>query len=138
MTDKINQLNTSYLIPGFELGPSYVEDPEESDQGYEDAPYSQMHALGDIPSPDSWKDMFGLKKTAPGPNQIEPPVRPASEGSTSTSSLSDLIRTLQNVSQSSSGLAEPSPKVKQMVRTFAAYAQMASRIRLRASDGGGQ
>lgn len=138
MTDKINQLNTSYLIPGFELGPSFVADPEETDQDYENAPYSQMHSLGDIPSPDGWKDMFGLNQVVPSPNQIDPPTRPVSQMGTGASIRSDLARISQSISSDSMGVAASSLKVKRMIGMFTAYEQMASRIRTRASDGGGQ
>jgi hypothetical protein len=138
MTDKIDQLNTSYLIPGFELGPSFVADPEEADQDYEDAPYSQMQSLGDIPSPNGWKDMFGLNQVAPGPSQIDPPTRPVAERATSTNATNASLSFPQNASYGGMGAAAASPKVKRMIGMFTAYEQATNRIRARASDGGGQ
>lgn len=138
MTDKINQFNTSYLIPGSELGPFFVADPEEADQSYEDAPYSQMQSLGDIPSPDGWKGMFGLNQIVPGSNQIDPPIRPISERAAGANATSDSLPSSESVFNGSMGAAASSPKVKRMIGMFTAYEQMTSRIRMRASDGGGQ
>ena len=47
---KINNVNTQYEIPGFDIAPQAFEPGEDDD--FEDAPYSRDH--GFIPSVDGW------------------------------------------------------------------------------------
>ncbi len=69
MTNKIDELNARYLIPGIELGTTAVADPDGTEEDYGDAPYSQVPAVTDIPSPiwlaGSARSKSGFTKSQP-------------------------------------------------------------------------
>jgi hypothetical protein len=131
---KIDELSTRYLIPGYELEPTAVAEPEEAAEEYADAPYGQMPAA-DVPLPGGWKELLGLNQVSPGPSQIDPPTRPASfkgvmRAKAQDASLAFPLSTLVGGMGASS-----SPKVGRMIGLLAAYRRAASRIRARAMDG---
>jgi hypothetical protein len=78
MTIKIDELNARYLIPGVDLGTTAVADSDSTEEDYHDAPYSQLPAVTDIPSPTGWQDLLGLNQLSSSPSQIDPPPLPPS------------------------------------------------------------
>ena len=139
MTIKIDELNARYLIPGVDLGTTALADPDGTEEDYSDAPYSQVPAVTDIPSPTGWQDLLGLNQVSPSPSQIDPPPLPASlkrgaNGNIGGSSL----RFPEGASGDGTGAESTSPKVERMFGMLAGYDQAARRIRARASEGGGQ
>lgn len=139
MTTKIDELNTRYLLPGVDLGTTAAAEPDDAEEDYSDAPYSQMPAMTDIPSPTGWQDLLGLNQTSPSPSQIDPPPLPPSltrgaDGNIGGGSL----RFPEGASGGGIGAASISPKIERMLGMLAGYHQAARRIRARASEGGGQ
>jgi hypothetical protein len=139
MTIKIDELNARYLIPGVDLGTTAVADSDGTEEDYSDAPYSQVPAVTDIPSPTGWQDLLGLNQVSPSPSQIDPPPLPASlkRGAIGNIGASSL-RFPEGASGNGMGAASSSPKVERMLSMLAGYHQAARRIRTRASEGGGQ
>lgn len=139
MRSKIDELNTRYLIPGIELGPAPAADPEVGEEDYGNAPYSQMPAMADVPSPTGWQDLLGLNQVSPSPSQIDPPPRPTSFEKRRAATAAGAFRLSPDSAHSKGMRAAPaSPKFYRMIGILAAYDQAARRIRARASEGGGQ
>jgi hypothetical protein len=137
MTTKIDELNTRYLIPGIELGTTSVADLDGAEDDYGDAPYSQMPAVTDMPSPTGWQDLLGLNQVSPSPSQIDPPPRPpALDKEPSANGIRNSLRFLASVNGNGMGSLSASPKVARMIGMLAGYDQAARRIRARAYEGG--
>jgi hypothetical protein len=139
MTIKIDELNARYLIPGVDLGTTAVGDPDGTEEDYGDAPYSQVPAVTDIPSPTGWQDLLGLNQGSPSPSQIDPPPLPASlERGASANIGGNSIRFRKSSSGDGMDAASTSPKVERMFDILASYDQATRRIRARATEGGGR
>jgi hypothetical protein len=139
MTTKIDELNTRYLIPGSELGTTAMADPDGAEDDYGDAPYSQMPAMTDMPSPNGWQDLLDLNRISPDPSQIDPPPRPTSlEKGTAADAIDASQPSLGSLSGNGTVAVSTSPKVQRMIGMLAGYDLMVRRIRARASEGGGQ
>lgn len=139
MRSTIDELNTRYLIPGVELGPAAATDPEAGEEDYGNAPYSQMLAMPDVPSPTGWQDLLGLNQASPSPSQIDPPPRPTSFEKRKAAIAAGAFRLLPDGAHSKEMRAAPArPKFDRMIGMLAAYDQTARRIRARASEGGAQ
>jgi hypothetical protein len=139
MKTKIDELSTHYLIPGVELAPTAVADPEMGEADYTDAPYSQMPAMADVPSPTGWQDLLGLNQVSPSPSQIDPPPRPTSleKGATTNAPGAPLLLP-GSAPGDGMGAASATPKFDRMIGMLAVYEQAARRIRARAAEGGGR
>jgi hypothetical protein len=139
MTIKIDELNARYLIPGVDLGTTAVADADGTEEDYSDAPYSQVPAVTDIPSPTGWQELLGLNQVSPSPSQIDPPPLPASLKRGANGNIrSDSLRFAEGASGDGMGAASTSLKVERMFGMLAGYDQAARRIRARAYEGGGQ
>lgn len=139
MRTKIDELSTHYLIPGVELGPAAVADPEGAEEDYGNAPYSQMPPMADVPSPTGWQDLLGLNQVAPSPSQIDPPPRPTSfENRRTANPVGASLLLTQSARADGMDASSATPKFDRMIAMLAAYDQAARRIRARASEGGGQ
>ena len=139
MTTRIDELNTRYLIPGVDLGPTAVADAEGGEEDFGDAPYSHMPPMGEIPSPTAWQDLLGLNEVPPDPTRIDPPPRPTSFRQLPTANpVGGPLRLMESVSSDGAGTPSVSPKVQRMIGMLASYRQAARYIRARASAGGGQ
>ena len=139
MTTRIDEINTRYLIPGFELGPASAADAEGIEEDYGDAPYSQMPLVGDLPSPTGWQDLLGLNQISPSPSQIGAPPRPASLRQwPPANSIGGRLRLVESMTGERAGALTGSPKVERMISMLARYERAARYIRARASEGGGQ
>jgi hypothetical protein len=132
---KINELSTRYLIPGYDLEPTAVAEPEEAGEEYGDAPYGQMPPA-DLPSPGGWKELLGLNQVSPGPSQIDPPTRPASFKGVMRAKAQDASLPFpRSALLGGMGGAPSSPKVGRMLGLLAEYRRAAIRIRARTLDG---
>jgi hypothetical protein len=139
MTIKIDELNARYLIPGVDFGTTAVADPDGTEEDYSDAPYSQVPAVTDIPSPTGWQDLLGLNQVSPSPSQIDPPPLPVSLGRGPNGNIPDSsLRSPGGASDDGMGAASTSAKVERMLGMLASYDQVARKIRARASESGGQ
>jgi hypothetical protein len=134
MKTKLDELSTRYLIPGIELGPTAVPDPEGGDN-YGDAPYSQMPVVADLPSPTGWQDMLGLNQVSPGPSQIDPPPRPTSLEKATYAAGVPPLHFLGNAPGNGIDRASASPRLDRMLGMLASYDRAARRIRARAGSG---
>ncbi len=80
MANRIDELNTSYLIPGTESGPARVDDVSEM-EGIEDdlvpSPYNGllMQSLENSFS-GNWQDLFGMGRVIQEPSHMDPPLKP--------------------------------------------------------------
>jgi hypothetical protein len=139
MTTRVDELNTHYLIPGVDLGPSAVADAEHVEDDWVDAPYSQVPPVGEMPSPTGWQDLLGLNQVAPDPSRIDPPPRPPSLQPWPTADvISRLLRFSGNVTRESAGAPRAlSLKVERMFGVLARYERASRYIRARGSEGGG-
>src|ERR1700749_588594 len=134
MTIKIHELNARYLIPGVAFGTPAVADPDGTEEDYSDAPYSQVPAVTDIPSPTGWQDLLGLNQVSPGPSQIDPPPRPPElDKGASANGIANSLRFLASVNGNDKGSLSATPKLERMIGLLAAYDQAARRVRARAS-----
>src|ERR1700741_3198997 len=139
MTITIDELNTRYLIPGVEMGTTATADLDGAEDDYRDAPYSQMPAVTDMPSPTGWQDLLGLNQVSPGPSQIDPPPRPPElDKGASANGIANSLRFLGSVNGNDKGSLSAARKVERMIGLLAAYDQAARRVRARASEGGGR
>ena len=139
MTTKIDELNTRYLIPGVDLGTTAAVESDDTEEDYSDAPYSQMPAMTDIPSPTGWQDILGLNQVSPSPSQIDPPPLPASLQRWANENIgSSSLRFPKAPSGDGMGAVSTSSKVERMFDMLAGYDQATRRVRARASEGGGQ
>ena len=139
MITKIDELNSRYLIPGIDLGTTAAADPDDTEEDYSEAPYSQVPAVTDIPSPTGWQDLLGLNQLSSSPSQIDPPPLPPSLKRRANGNIGGgSLRFPEGASGGGTGAASTSPKVERMLSMLAGYHQAARRIRTRASEGGGQ
>src|SRR5215470_6784198 len=137
MPNKIDELNTRYLVPGIDLGTTALADADAAEEDYGDAPYSQVPPVADMPSPTGWQDLLGLNQVSPSSSQIERPPRPdPSEWNGTGDVVNAPLHFLRNANIDGGAAASISPKVKRMIGMLAAYDQTARRIRARASEGG--
>jgi hypothetical protein len=130
---KVNNVNTQYEIPGFDIAPQAFEPGEDDD--FEGAPYSRDPGVISAPPTGGWKQLLGLMQPSPTPTSIEPPTRQM----TGRSRLGDTAShpvvghpTDRNDSQS----ANLSPKVSRMMTMLASRQEAVVTIRIRASEVG--
>ena len=130
---KVNNVNTQYEIPGFDIAPQAFEPGEDDD--FEDAPYSRDPGLISPPSAGGWQQLLGLLQPSPTPTSIEPPTRQMTGrsrlGDTASYSVGGNPED-RNDSQSSA----LSPKVSRMMTMLADRQEIVVKIRIRAAEVG--
>lgn len=132
---KIDDLNTNYIIPGFELESPAVE-PGESWDDYGDIPYSQAPVATDEPLPASWQELLGLNLVPPDPSQIDPPTRPPFFNRKTAAKSQNTPRGFLQSASSDTEDSFLSPEVSRMIGLLAAYEREVGRIRARAGGSG--
>lgn len=137
--NRIDELKTSYLIPGTDLGTTAVADPEGFEEDYGDAPYSRLPAFTEIPSPNGVHELLGLNQVAPSPTQIDPPPWPAiySRGAATANRATASLHLPANAPGKGTDVSA-SQKIERMKKLLASYDQTVRRIHARASGGGRQ
>src|ERR1700753_4310947 len=129
MTNKVNELNTRFLIPGSELDPSSVADPETMEQDFTDAPFSRLPQTAEMSLPQGWQQLFGLNQSSPEPNRMDPPPRPASLRGGLDGTPESSMQAIRSAFGDGRGAGASSGKVKRMVRLLDSYAKASGRIR---------
>jgi len=140
MTNKIDDLNARFLIPGAEVGALGSVDPESVEEDIFDAPYSTLPKFGEGSLPRDWQDLFGLNQVSPEPTHMDPPPRPPSlRGESSTGNVSEpSIRLMQGSFSRSGNGVPPSGNVRRMITMMTSYAHAIRGIRARSLEGGGR
>jgi hypothetical protein len=128
---KINNVNTQYEIPGFDIAPQAFEAEEDSD--FEGAPYSRDPGIIAPPATGGWQRLLGLMQSPPTPTSIDPPTR----------HVTGLSRPVGTASYSVAGTqtdhdhmqsASLSPRVSRMMTMLAHRQEAVAKIRLRAAE----
>jgi hypothetical protein len=130
---KVNNVNTQYEIPGFDIAPQAFEPGEDDD--FEGAPYSRDPDLVSPPPAGGWQQLLGLMQPFPTPTSIEPPTRQMTARSHLGDTASHAVvesQTDRNNSQS----PELSPKVSRMMTMLASRQEAVVTIRIRAAEVG--
>jgi hypothetical protein len=130
---KVNNVNTQYEIPGFDIAPQAFE-PEEDDD-FEGAPYSRDPGVLSPPPAGGWQQLLGLMQSSPTPTSIEPPTRQV----TGRSRLGDTASypVMGNrADRSDSQSATLSPKVNRMMTMLTIRQEAIAKIRIRATEAG--
>jgi hypothetical protein len=130
---KVNNVNTQYEIPGFDIAPQAFEPGEDDD--FEGAPYSRDPGVIFPPPAGGWQQLLGLMQSSPTPTSIDPPSRQT----TGRSRLGDTasysaVRSQGDRNDSQS--AALSPKVSRMVTMLASRQEVVDKIRIRAAEVG--
>jgi hypothetical protein len=128
---KINNVNTQYEIPGFDIAPQAFESGEYDD--FEGAPYSRDPGVLTSPSTGGWQQLLGLREFSPTPTSIQPPTREVTgrsrmEATASYSTVKD------QANRRDSQMAALSPKVGRMMALLADRQETISKIRIRAAE----
>jgi hypothetical protein len=131
---KINNVNTQYEIPGFDIAPQAFE-PGEEDDDFEGAPYSRDPGLISLPPAGGWQQLLGLMQPSPTPMSIDPPTRQMTGRSRMgvTASYS-VVRDKEDQRDLQSTTF--SPRVSRMMTILASRQETVAKIRIRASEGG--
>jgi hypothetical protein len=128
---KVNNVNTQYEIPGFDIAPQAFE-PEEDDD-FEGAPYSRDPGITAPPAAGGWQQLLGLMQTFPTPTSIEPPTRQITGRLPLDSTASHSIIGAQADSKDTQSAAL-SPKVDRMMTMLASRQEAVAIIRIRAAE----
>jgi hypothetical protein len=129
---KVNDVNTQYEIPGFNIAPQAFEPGEDDD--FEGAPYSRDPGVISPPPAGGWQQLLGLMQPSPTPTSIEPPSRQVTGRSrlVATASYSVLNQADGNDSQP----AALTPKVTRMMTLLASRQEAVAKIRVYAAEVG--
>jgi hypothetical protein len=130
---KVNNVNTQYEIPGFDVAPQAFEPGEDDD--FDGAPYSRDPGVVSPPPAGGWQKLLGLMELPPTPTSIEPPTRQTTGRSHLGDTASHAVvgsQTDRNDSQST----ELSPKVSRMMTMLASRQEAVVTIRIRAAEVG--
>jgi hypothetical protein len=126
---KINNVNTQYEIPGFDITPQAFE-PDESGEDFADAPYSLDPAISSFPSPGGWQQLLGLTEIFPTATSIDPPTRQMTgEWNSKATAAYRILPGADSGQRQSSAL---SPNVKRMHALFLNREKDLAKIRMRA------
>lgn len=128
---KINNVNTQYEIPGFDIAPQAFESGEDDD--FEGAPYSRDPGTISPPSSGGWQRLLGLTQSTPTSTTIDPPTRQVTGRSRLIETASYSVAGAQAGSDNSQ-LAALSPRVSKMMAMLASHQEAVAKIRLRASE----
>jgi hypothetical protein len=130
---KVNNVNTQYEIPGFDIAPQAFEPGEDDD--FEGAPYSRDPGIISPPPAGGWQQLLGLLQPSPTPTSIEPPTRRTTGRSRLGDTASYSVVGNQG-DRNDSKSAALSPKVSKMMTMLANRQEVVARIRIRAAEVG--
>jgi hypothetical protein len=130
---KVNNVNTQYEIPGFDIAPQAFEPGEDDD--FEGAPYSRDPGLISPPPAGGWQQLLGLLQPSPTPTSIAPPTRQMTDRSHLGDTASYSIVGNQE-DRNDSQSAALSPKVSTMMTMLADCQEIVVKIRIRAAEVG--
>jgi hypothetical protein len=130
---KVNNVNTQYEIPGFDIAPQAFEPGEDDD--FEGAPYSRDPGVISPPPAGGWQQLLGLMQPSPTPTSIEPPTRQTTGRSRLGATASYSVIGNQG-DRSDSQSAALSPKVSRMMTMLASRREVVAKIRIRAAEVG--
>lgn len=130
---KVNNVNTQYEIPGFDIAPQSFEPGEDDD--FEGAPYSRDPGLISPPPTGGWQQLLGLLQPSPTPTSIAPPTRQMTDRSRLSDTASYSMMGDQE-DRDDSQSAALSPKVSRMMTMLADRQEIVARMRIRAAEGG--
>jgi hypothetical protein len=130
---KVNNVNTQYEIPGFDIAPQAFEPGEDDD--FEGAPYSRDPGLISPPPAGGWQQLLGLLQPSPTPTSIAPPARQMTDRSRLGDTASYSIMGNQEDRDDSQSPAL-SPKVSRMMTMLADRQEIVAKMRIRAAEVG--
>jgi hypothetical protein len=130
---KVNNVNTQYEIPGFDVAPQAFE-PEEDDD-FEGAPYSRDPGVNSPPPAGGWQQLLGLMELPPTPTSIDPPTRQMMGRAHLGDTASHVVAGSQTDRNESQSIAL-SPKVNRMMTMLASRQEAVVTIRIRAAEVG--
>ncbi|RZU42241.1 hypothetical protein [Edaphobacter modestus] len=128
---KINNVNTQYEIPGFDIAPQALEPGEDND--FEGAPYSRDPGITSPPPAGGWQRLLGLMEPPPTPTRIDPPTRQVTGRSRSGDTASYSVVGIQ-ADPGNSQLPVLSPRVSRMMALLASRQEVVAKIRIRAAE----
>jgi hypothetical protein len=129
---KVNNVNTQYEIPGFDVAPQAFEPWEDDD--FDGAPYSRDPGVVSSPHAGGWQKLLGLMQPPPTPTSIEPPTRQITGRSHLGDTASHAVVGSQTNGDSQS--TEVSSKVSRMMMMLASRQEAVVTIRIRAAEVG--
>ena len=130
---KVNNVNTQYEIPGFDIAPQAFELEEDDD--FEGAPYSRDPGVLFPPPAGGWQQLLGLMQSSPTPTSIEPPTRQVTGRSRLGDTASYPVMRNQ-ADRGDSQSATLSPKVNRMMTMLTIRQEAIAKIRIRATEAG--
>jgi hypothetical protein len=130
---KVNNVNTQYEIPGFDIAPQAFE-PEEDDD-FEGAPYSRDSGVTSHPPVGGWQQLLGLMQISPTPTSIEPPTRQMT-GQSRLGSTASYSVTGNQADRNDSQSTAITAKVSRMMTMLASRQEAVVKIRIRAAEVG--
>jgi len=130
---KVNNVNTQYEIPGFDIAPQAFEPGEDDD--FEGAPYSRDPGFISPPPAGGWQQLLGLMQPSPTPTSIEPPTR-QTIGRSRLGDTASYSVVGNRGDRDDSQPAALSPKVSRMMTMLASRQEVVDKIRIRAAEAG--
>ena len=128
---KVNNVNTQYEIPGFDIAPQALEPGEDND--FEGAPYSRDPGITSPPPAGGWQRLLGLMESSPTPTSIDPPTRQVTGRSRPGDTASYSVVGVQT-DPGDAQLPVLSPRVRRMMALLASRQEVVAKIRLRAAE----
>jgi hypothetical protein len=130
---KVDNVNTRYEIPGFDIAPQAFE-PEEADD-LEGAPYSRDPGIMFPPSAGGWQQLLDLMQSWPTPTTIDPPTRQMTKSSRAGATAS-YAAVKNGPDRNGSQSTALTPNVNRMMKLLASRQEAIAKIRIRAAEGG--
>jgi len=135
MANRIDELNTSYLIPGIDLGTESIDEVDEADDDLSYHPYGGLLNQRLEPSvPGNWQDLFGLGRVMPEPTQMDPPPRPTIIDGQIASGKDAFFRSMHITGSRFSSDTQSDLKVQRMLKLMHSSIQAVRGLRARAAE----